>query len=61
MASGGWGCPHDENGTCTKRDAPCEPGEPGCVLEERMRPRAKPTAPSNTPRPEENPEPEKAR
>lgn len=33
----GWGCPHDDGGNCVKRGAPCEPGEKGCVLEERMK------------------------
>jgi len=35
--SGGWGCPHDVDGRCEIRGAECEPGDPGCVLEERMR------------------------
>jgi len=34
--SGGWGCPHDVDGKCIIREVLCEPGEPGCVLEERM-------------------------
>lgn len=40
--AGGWGCPHEENETCTLRDAPCDPGAPRCVLEERMRPAKRP-------------------
>ncbi len=35
--SGGWGCPHDDRGTCVRRDAPCDPGSEGCVLEEAFR------------------------
>ncbi len=34
--SGGWGCPHEADGICKKREAPCEPGKEGCVLCERM-------------------------
>lgn len=34
--SGGWGCPHDENGKCLKRDKTCDPGSEGCVLEGRV-------------------------
>ncbi len=32
---GGWGCPHEDNGSCTRRGTACRPGEDGCVLEER--------------------------
>lgn len=46
---GGWGCPHDSNGTCLKvAGRACEPGMKGCVLfgrfvfskEEKNRPQA---------------------
>ena len=33
MASGGWGCPHEVNGTCSKiNNLPCDPGMKGCEL-----------------------------
>lgn len=32
---GGWGCPHDDRGTCARRAAPCDPLARGCVLAER--------------------------
>ena len=33
MASGGWGCPHEVSGTCSKiNDLPCDPGMKGCEL-----------------------------
>lgn len=33
MASGGWGCPHEVNGRCSKiNDLPCDPGMKGCEL-----------------------------
>ena len=33
MAAGGWGCPHEVNGTCSKiNDLPCDPGMKGCEL-----------------------------
>ncbi|WP_281173777.1 hypothetical protein [Deferrisoma camini] len=36
--SGGWGCcPHEDRGSCLRRNAPCEPGAEGCVLEEAFR------------------------
>ncbi len=35
-AAGGWGCPHDDRGACVRRDAPCDPGADGCVLEGRV-------------------------
>lgn len=35
---GGWGCPHDANGTCQKvPNTPCDPGMKGCVLAGRFR------------------------
>lgn len=33
-----WMCPHDQNGRCARREAPCEAGQPGCVLEGRLAP-----------------------
>lgn len=34
----GWGCPHDQNGTCTKvAGRPCDPGMKGCILAGRFR------------------------
>lgn len=33
MAAGGWGCPHELNGTCSKiLNLPCDPGMKGCEL-----------------------------
>jgi hypothetical protein len=33
MSSGGWGCPHETNGTCGKiNHQPCDPGMKGCEL-----------------------------
>ncbi len=33
MSSGGWGCPHEVDGQCSKvRNLPCEPGMKGCEL-----------------------------
>ena len=33
MASGGWGCPHEVSGKCSKiNDLPCDPGMKGCEL-----------------------------
>ena len=33
MSAGGWGCPHEVNGTCSKiNDLPCDPGMKGCEL-----------------------------
>lgn len=33
MPAGGWGCPHEINGTCGKiNDLPCDPGMKGCEL-----------------------------
>jgi hypothetical protein len=30
---GGWGCPHEVNGKCSKiNDLPCDPGMKGCIL-----------------------------
>lgn len=34
--SGGWGCPHEDHGRCRRREADCNPGAEGCVLEERL-------------------------
>ncbi len=34
--TGGWGCPHEDEGLCAKRDEECDPGASGCVLEERF-------------------------
>ncbi len=33
-----WMCPHEYKGNCTRRDAPCDAGQPGCVLEGRIAP-----------------------
>lgn len=33
-----WMCPHDQDGRCARREAPCEVGQPGCVLEGRIAP-----------------------
>lgn len=31
--AGAWGCPHENNGVCTKvNNLPCDPGMKGCVL-----------------------------
>lgn len=36
MSSGGWGCPHEANGTCQKvNNLPCDPGMKGCELHGR--------------------------
>ena len=33
MAGGGWGCPHEVNGSCGKvNNLPCDPGMKGCEL-----------------------------
>ena len=33
MTGGGWSCPHEVNGTCSKiNDLPCDPGMKGCEL-----------------------------
>lgn len=33
MAGGGWGCPHEVSGTCSKiNNLPCDPGMKGCEL-----------------------------
>ena len=33
MSAGGWGCPHEVDGHCSKiRDLPCDPGMKGCEL-----------------------------
>ncbi|MEI7614727.1 MAG: hypothetical protein WCK63_17650 [Betaproteobacteria bacterium] len=33
MPSGGWGCPHENHGTCGKiNNQPCDPGMKGCEL-----------------------------
>ena len=33
MAAGGWGCPHELDGTCSKiNNLPCDPGMKGCEL-----------------------------
>ncbi len=36
--SGGWGCPHDANGSCTRvAGRQCDPGMKGCILAGRFR------------------------
>lgn len=36
--SSGWGCPHDDKGTCTRvAGRPCDPGMKGCILAGRFR------------------------
>lgn len=33
MGSGGWGCPHEVNGVCSKiNNLTCDPGMKGCEL-----------------------------
>lgn len=33
MTGGGWSCPHEVNGACSKiNDLPCDPGMKGCEL-----------------------------
>ena len=33
MSAGGWGCPHELNGQCSKiKELPCDPGMKGCEL-----------------------------
>ena len=33
MTGGGWSCPHEFEGNCTKvKDQPCDPGMKGCEL-----------------------------
>jgi hypothetical protein len=33
MPAGGWGCPHEINGQCSKiNNLPCDPGMKGCEL-----------------------------
>jgi len=35
--SGGWGCPHEEDGKCRRvLDRDCDPGMKGCVLSGRF-------------------------
>lgn len=37
MSSGGWGCPHELDGTCQKvNNLPCDPGMKGCELHGRF-------------------------
>ncbi len=34
----GWGCAHDDHGTCTRvAGRPCDPGMKGCILAGRFR------------------------
>ena len=36
MSSGGWSCPHEANGKCSKvNNLPCDPGMKGCELHGR--------------------------
>lgn len=36
--AGGWGCPHEINGLCSKiNNLPCDPGMKGCELAGRFR------------------------
>ena len=64
MSAGGWGCPHEVDGRCSKiRDLPCDPGMKGCELYgryaffdarknerlEQKRARAEPAGPARTP------------
>lgn len=36
MSSGGWSCPHEVSGKCSKvNDLPCDPGMKGCELHGR--------------------------
>lgn len=36
MAAGGWGCPHELNGVCSKiLNLACDPGMKGCTLSGR--------------------------
>lgn len=38
MTGGGWSCPHEVNGLCSKiNNLPCDPGMKGCVLAGRYR------------------------
>lgn len=38
MTGGGWSCPHELDGHCSKvRNLPCDPGMKGCVLAGRYR------------------------
>lgn len=33
MSGGGWSCPHEVDGRCSKvKDLPCDPGMKGCEL-----------------------------
>ena len=33
MTGGGWSCPHEVNGLCSKvKNLPCDPGMKGCEL-----------------------------
>ena len=61
MAGGGWSCPHELNGLCSKiNNLPCTPGMKGCELAGRyvffdaskntrlMEKRARATSPSTT-------------
>ena len=33
MSAGGWGCPHELNGQCSKiKELSCDPGMKGCEL-----------------------------
>jgi len=35
---GGWGCPHEMSGACSRvGNRPCDPGMKGCVLAGRFR------------------------
>lgn len=35
--SGGWGCPHEASGLCSRvKQRPCDPGMKGCVLAGRF-------------------------
>ena len=36
MSNGGWSCPHEVNGKCSKvNNLPCDPGMKGCELHGR--------------------------
>ncbi|MCK5268434.1 MAG: hypothetical protein KAR07_09710 [Spirochaetes bacterium] len=35
---GGWGCPHEVNGTCTRvKGKDCNPGMKGCILKGKVK------------------------
>lgn len=37
MSGGGWGCPHEVSGKCSKvNNLPCDPGMKGCELHGRF-------------------------